>query len=481
MGVIYLNHEQRVILIESWLVATPEHEHLEFKEAKSTFSRDKIFEYTCAIANEGGGHLILGIADSRPRIVVGTEAYDSIDSLNEIKLGVLQKFGIRIEIHALMLHDQRILDFEIPSRPAGTPLDIDGRFLMRAGESLVPMSVDQMKKILDEGKLPWHEGTALAGLTRDDVANLLDTNKIFELLQLPHPGTLDSICDRLISIKFVKEDGGKLSITNLGAILGAKKLSDFPEDISTRRPRFILYSGISKLETIKEYEFDSGLAVGFEQFIDVVSDASPLNRIIEEVIRRQTKTFPVASLRELIANAFVHQDFTLRGARIMVEMYSDRLEISNPGLPEIKVERFIDDWKSRNEVVADLLRRMGICEEKGSGIDKVVSWAEIMQVPAPEFVLAASRTVSILFAPKKFSEMTRADRVRACYQHCVLKHVMHQSMTNQSLRERFGLDDNQSGVVSDIISAAKQEGLIVQAPGSTSSTRHAKYVPFWAV
>jgi len=111
----------------------------------------------------------------------------------------------------------------------------------------------------------------------------------------------------------------------------------------------------------------------------------------------------------------------------------------------------------------------------------VINTAEVLQLPAPEFVLGASRTISILFAPKKFSEMTKADRIRACYQHCVLKYVVRKPMTNRSLRERFGLDDNQTGVISDIISATKEQGLIGQAQGSTNSTRHAQYVPFWAI
>lgn len=476
-----MNDQERIEQIQSWLETTPEHEHLEFKEAKSTFSKEKIFEYSCAIANEGGGHLILGVGDSRPREVVGSDAYKTVDALNAIKIDVLQKLGIRIEIHQLTVRDRRVLDIEIPGRPVGSPLEIDGKFLMRAGESVVAMSVDQLRKILQEGKASWDEESVLANLSAAEVISLLDTQKIFELLGMPQPISSELECERLISLKFIKRERGKFSITNLGAILGANRLSDFPEDISMRRPRFVLYAGNSKVETIKEYELDSGLAIGFKVFIEVIDDASPQNRIFEEVIRRETKTFPITCLRELIANAFVHQDFTQRGARVMVEMYSDRLEISNPGLPEIQVERFIDDWKSRNEVVADLLRRMGICEEKGSGIDKVVSVAELMQLPAPEFVLNGSRTISILFAPKKFSQMSKVDRVRACYQHCVLKHVMRESMTNQSLRERFGLDDNQSGVVSEIISAAKQQGFIAQAPGSTSSTRHARYVPIWAI
>ena len=466
--------------LTQWLIAPAENENLEFKEAKYTFSREKVFEYCCAIANERGGYLVLGITNSLPRKVVGTDAFPNLDSLNDIKISILNKLSIRVEVDEITHGDGRVLIFQIPSRPLGTPLGVDGRFLMRAGESLVPMSADQMKKIHGEGAIDWHEESAINNLSPEQVLNLLDTNKIFELLNLPATSNSTQTCERLVSLKFIRSSGESFDILNLGAILGAKKLSDFSDAIAKRKPRFILYAGSSKSETVKEYEMDSGLAVGFEEFVNYVSEASPQNRLLEEVIRRQTKTFPLNCLRELVANAFVHQDFTVRGARVMVEMYEDRLEISNPGVPEIQIERFIDDWKSRNEVVADILRRMGICEEKGSGVDKVISTVEVLQLPAPEFNVGASRTFAILFAPKKFSEMTRDDRIRACYQHCVLKYVMRTQMSNQSLRERFGLDDNQSGVVSDIISAAKAEGLIGQAPGSTFSTRHARYVPFWA-
>ena len=476
-----MSEEQRLAKVESWLLSPAENEHLEFKEAKQTFSREKVFEYCCAIANEGGGHLVLGVSDKHPRVVVGTASFPDPASINSIKLDILRKFGIRVEIYELSHHDGRILDFHIPGRPSGSPLAVDGKFLMRAGESLVPMSADQLKKIVLEGSAPWYEELALENLSVDQIVDLLDTETILELLKFPATTNPSQVCERLVAIRFIKPQGDFFGITKLGAILGANNLSDFGTEISARKPRFILYSGISNMETIKEFELGCGLAVGFEDFVTVISEASPLNRLMEEIIRTETKTFPLICIRELVANAFVHQDFNVSGARVMVEMYSDRLEISNPGLPEIQVERFIDDWKSRNEVVADLLRRMGICEEKGSGVDKVISTAELLQLPAPEFGISTSRTFSILFAPKKFSEMSKSDRVRACYQHCVLKFVLRSSMTNQTLRERFGLDDNQSGVVSEIISAAKLEKRIGQAPGSTNSTRHARYVPYWAL
>ncbi len=96
-----------------------------------------------------------------------------------------------------------------------------------------------------------------------------------------------------------------------------------------------------------------GYAVGFEGLVDFVHSAAPQNRFIEEVVREEVKMFPKQALRELIANALVHQDFLATGASVMIEMYGDRIEISNPGIPPIQVERFIDEYRSRNEQLAD--------------------------------------------------------------------------------------------------------------------------------
>ena len=164
----------------------------------------------------------------------------------------------------------------------------------------------------------------------------------------------------------------------------------------------------------------------------------------------------------------------------MIEMYADRVEISNPGLPPIKVERFIDEYRSRNERLADLMRRLGLCEEKGSGVDKVVSAAEAYQLPAPDFRVGELRTTAVLFAHQEFPAMTKADRVRACYQHCCLQYVTGQRMSNQSLRQRFGLSESKAATVSLVIGATKDAGLIKADDSETLSSRYARYLPFWA-
>ena len=106
------------------------------------------------------------------------------------------------------------------------------------------------------------------------------------------------------------------------------------------------------------------------------------------------------------------------------------------------------------------MRRMRICEEKGSGVDKVVQAAEVYQLPAPLFHTGSKRVHVTLFGPKDFEDMDRGDRIRACYQHCALRWVMAERMTNQSLRERFRLPESKSAIVSQIISATIEDGLI---------------------
>jgi len=206
----------------------------------------------------------------------------------------------------------------------------------------------------------------------------------------------------------------------------------------------------------------------------------PQNEVIEDALRKEVKLVPEIVIRELVANALVHQDLLMTGASVMVEVYSDRVEISNPGEPIVPVERFIDGYQSRNERFADLMRRFGVCEEKSSGIDKVVNAAEIYQLPAPDFRAGHRRTVVTIYGPRDFDEMNRDDRIRACYQHCVLKWVMSERMTNQSLRQRFSLPEAKSTIVSQIIAATQDAGLIRPDEKAGGSKKFARYVPFWA-
>lgn len=311
------------------------------------------------------------------------------------------------------------------------------------------------------------------------VVELLDTQTFFELLKLPYPSDRAGALDRLVRERLVDELGGAYAIRRLGALLLARRLEDFP-DIARKAPRVVVYTGISKLETRLDRTGTKGYAVGFQGLVQFVMNQLPQNEVIEDALRKAVKLVPEVVVRELTANALIHQDLGVGGASVMIEVYASRVEFSNPGKPIVPVERFIDGYQSRNERLADLMRRFGICEEKSSGIDQVIHATEVYQLPAPDFRAGHRRTFVTLYGPKPFDEMDRNDRVRACYQHCALKWVMSDKMTNQSLRERFHLGEDKAAIASQIIAATIEAGLIKSDESMGKSRKFARYLPFWA-
>ncbi len=164
----------------------------------------------------------------------------------------------------------------------------------------------------------------------------------------------------------------------------------------------------------------------------------------------------------------------------MVEIFDRRLEISNPGEPLIDTQRFLDTQpRSRNEKLASLMRRLNICEERGSGIGKVVGAVELHALPAPVFERPPGSTRAMLFAHKPLRDMDRGERLHACYMHACLRYVTHQPMTNASLRKRFGIAEKNAAVASRILSDAVRDGLIAVA-NPEAGTRARRYMPFWA-
>lgn len=462
--------------IDLWRSFRTETQTLEFKEAKTQFDNNKLYRYCVAIANEGGGHLILGVANTPPRPIVGTNAFNNPV---EMSAKIFNAIGFRVNIEEVNHPDGRVLVFQIPSRPRGTAYHYEGSYLMRSGEELVPMSEDRLRVIFAEGQPDWLEQPALMNLSSQEIVQNLDTQAFFDLLKLPYPSDQKGVLDRLLTEKLIGYSDNSYCIFNIGAILLAKNLRDFGE-IWRKAPRVIVYKHSTKLETKSDLKHEKGYASGFKELIHYIMGQLPQNEIIKDALRQETKLVPEIVVRELVANALVHQDFQETGVSPAIEVYSDRLEISNPGEPTVPVERFIDGYQSRNERLADLMRRFGICEEKSSGIDRVVRSAETMQLPAPEFLVEYKRTAVIIYGQRSFKQMDRNDRIRACYQHCVLQWVMRSRMTNQSLRERFGLTERSGNSISQIINNALDQNLIKRDPNAPDAKKFARYLPIWA-
>jgi len=221
-----------------------------------------------------------------------------------------------------------------------------------------------------------------------------------------------------------------------------------------------------------------GYAAGFAGLVDYINGLLPKNEHIGTALREAKPLFPEIAIRELVANALIHQDMTITGAGPQIELFEDRIEITNPGEPLVAPERMIDlPPRSRNSMLGALMRRMGFCEEQGSGLDKVITAIEVFQLPPPAFKAENSSMQVILYGPRSFAEMSVNERVRACYQHSVLRWLSGEKMKNASLCERFGIKKSNSPQASKVISAAIEAKQIKIADPEAP---RGGYYPWWA-
>ena len=248
------------------------------------------------------------------------------------------------------------------------PVQFKGNEFIRIGSykkrlKEFPQKERELWRIFDQ--VPFEKGLATANINAESVLKLLDYPAYFDLLSLPLPDGKIGILSALVADEMIKSNGNTFSITNLGAILFAKRLRDFPS-LTRKVVRVIQYEGVNRINTVREQEFDKGYAICFEDVVANITTLLPSNEVIGKAFRRDLPMFPELAVRELVANAIIHQDFHATGTGPMVEIFSNRMEITNPGLPLISPDRFLDSPpRSRNETLASFMRRVGICEERG--------------------------------------------------------------------------------------------------------------------
>lgn len=451
-----------------------------------------IGEYISALSNaaalRGKSHayMLWGIEDGT-HDVVGTKfspakARKGGEPLENWLLRLLEP-RIDFAFHEVVIEEQRVVLLEI-DRAFHVPVAFKGVEFIRVGSAKKKLKDHPEKeralwRLFD--RVSFEQEIALERLSAADVLRLLDYPTYFHLLRVPPADGADAIVEALARDRLVARSlSGGYDVTNLGAMLFARDLGDFPR-IRRKALRVIFYRGTDRLHALSEREFVEGYASGFTAFLDYVTARLPAYEEIVGGLRVPMPSFPEGAVRELLANALIHQDFTTTGAAPMVEVFDGRLEISNPGEPLVDTQRFLDTPPvSRNETVASLMRRFRICEERGSGIDKVVEEIERHQLPPPRFDVPPGFTRVVLSDRKTLAQMDRQERLRACYLHACLQFVTNRRMTNSSLRERLGVRGKNASMISRVLREAVEAELIVVAnPENGVRLRH--YVPFWAV
>lgn len=440
---------------------------------------------SAAIAGKSSGYLVWGVED-KTHAVVGTSFSPSNKKVGGevFENWLLRSLAPKVsfQFKEITVEDKPVVLLAI-ERAFRNAVRFKSEAYIRVGSSLKNLKDADSKerdlwRALDE--TPFEMGIAAERVSDEQVVQLLDYPPYFDLLGLPLPETRSGIIkafadDELI----VRNDGGSWDVTNMGAVLFARKLSGFGS-LGRKGMRVIEYKGKSNVETVKEQKGTRGYATGFKGLIGYINSRLPSNEVIGQALRTEVPMYPELAVRELVANALIHQDYFETGTGPMVEIYEDRIEITNPGRPLIATDRFLNTPpKSRNESLASLMRRMGICEERGTGIDKVVSQTEFYQLPAPIFEVVGDNTRAVLLSPRPLTEMDRDDRIRACYLHACLRYAQRDYLTNTSLRERFGIEQRNSATASRLIKEAVEAKAI--APyDETAAKRLMKYVPIWA-
>ena len=483
------NPHRDIALIDQLRAEPAETQWLEFKV--NNYAPDMIGKRCSALANAARidgrelAYMVWGIADDT-HAVVGTafnpDAQRVGNQALQLWLANSLQPSIAFSFRTVAHPDGRVVLLELPSA-TGAPVAFNNVAYIRIGNA-TPKLTDYPERYqrLIECLQPyrWEQGIARQYATSDEVLTLLDYSHYFRLTKQPLPDNRAGIFDKLEADRLIVRDvGERWNITNLGAILFANRLADFEPSLARKAVRFVAYAGSNRAAMVTHrLDGQDGYAVGFEALVTYLNGLLPKNEHIGAALRVAHPLFPAIAVRELVANALIHQDMTVGGAGPQIELFEDRLEISNPGAPLVKPERMIDlPPRSRNESLAALMRRMGMCEEQGSGLDKVVHACEVFQLPPPLFRAAESSTQAVLYGPRSFAEMTAEERVRACYFHAVLKFLSGDKMKNASLCTRLGIAPKNAAQASAVINRTRDAGLIRAADPKHPRTG---YVPHWA-
>jgi len=476
--------DKALILLKKSLEPVPQElNEIDWKGGLSD-DKDRLAQHICAFANlAGGGVLVFGINNNATFSELSQDLIEkTVTRLDNIAQN--RMFSPAQLDHAVLDYNGHPLLFVYIPECREKPMYLRGSDIYdcycRSAGHTVKMSRQQVRQMIAESEgINYENRIAKSGLKIEEVMNLLNYKKVFELLERQLPTTNEGAMLFMEELGLCQQDNVGYSITNLGALLFANSFSDF-ESIKGRSVIVRRYVGNNNRQLLLEQVGSMGYAVGLEGLISFVMKNTGEERI-DGAVRELIPTYPRVAIREFIANALVHQDFAIRGMSITIEIFGNRLTITNPGYSLNDVTRLIDlPPHSRNEQMAQLMLQLGLCERRGSGVDRAVEAMEKMHLPAYKAESGNDFTRVTLFPKKPIAEMTKEERIEACYQHCCLAYADNEAMNNQSVRERFGLNKNQGTIASHIISDTVAKGMIKSSNPDSDSRKFVSYIPFYA-
>ena len=363
----------------SELLEAKEGEQIQFKEAKNRFSFEEAAKCCCALSNDGGGKLVFGITDKRPRKVVGSQAFDQPE---RTRMGLIEKLRINVDFQILRYEDKRVLVFDVMSRPMGLPVQCDGVAWIYEGDTLKPMSEDMRRRIYEEAGIDF-SGTICKEATIDD----LDPSAIEEFRKrwIEKSGKKLLAALPIEQVLFDSE-----AITDKGITYAALILFGKSKALARFLPQSEIVFEYRSLETSgpanQREEFRMGFFACYNRIWELINLRNDKQHYQEGFFVFDIYTFNERVVREAILNAVSHRNYQLGGS-IFIRQYRDRLNIESPGgLPfGITLDNILDRQLPRNRRIAEILSLCGLVERSGQGMNLMYELSVQEAKPLPDF------------------------------------------------------------------------------------------------
>ena len=359
------------------LLNTKEGEHYQFKEAKQRFDFGEAARCCCALANCGGGRLVFGITDKRPREVVGSAAFDQPERTRK---GLIDKLKVMVDFQLLSADGKRVLVFEVAGRPLGLPVQVDGVAWWYEGDSLIPMPEEIRRRIYDETGFDF-SGTICTGATLSDLDD--SALEAFREKWIEKSGNkrLSSLSDEqlLHDSEAITDEG----VTYAALILFGKK-----EALGKYLPQseiiFEYRSSNASGPANQREEFRVGFFACHNRLWELVNLRNDIQHYQEGFFIFDIPTFNENAVREAILNAVSHRNYQLAGS-VFIRQYPDKLIVESPGgFPNgISLDNILDRQVPRNRRIAEILALCGLVERSGQGMNVIyeTSIKEAKQLP----------------------------------------------------------------------------------------------------
>ncbi len=362
------------------IIVAKEGERFEFKEAKHSFSFDKLLQYLCAYSNLGGGHVVFGVSDLRPRQVVGSMAFEQPERVRRTLIDKL-KVGVDFELFNEGT-DRRVLMFTVAGRPVGLPVMADGIAWWRDGDSLVPMPPDEMRLIFAEAAKDFSadicEGACLGDLDPRAIAE-------FRTLWMRKSGIEEM--SKWSDEKMLYDSE---AVTARGVTNAAIALFGRHEAVCRLLPQAeIIYEYRDAEEpgpADNRVEFREGFFGCYDALWNEMAKHNTLQHYQDRFSIPDIPTFDERIVREIVLNAVSHRDYQLAPS-VFIRQYRDRIEVDSPGgLPaDVTVENILDRQSPRNRRIADLFSKAGFVERAGQGMDIIYNRSIRQAKALPDF------------------------------------------------------------------------------------------------